>query len=93
VGSSNPALLHCKYTTCRAGYIGLKSGVKSRDRLREKVDRKLEKRTNKNKPIKEMVINNEIKQKRKRRVSLSPPSNCTDYQSPLQQTICNKPTG
>ena len=38
VGSHSPALLHCKYTTRGAKYIGLKVGVKSRDRVREKVE-------------------------------------------------------
>jgi len=38
MGGRSPALLHCKYTTRRAKYIGLKGGVKSRDRVREEVE-------------------------------------------------------
>ena len=34
VGGRSPALLHGKYTACRAGYIGVKVGVKGRDRVR-----------------------------------------------------------
>ena len=47
VGGGSPALLHGKYTACRAGYIGMKGGVKSRDRVREEEERRKEQRRNK----------------------------------------------
>ena len=37
VGGRSPTQLRCKYTTRRAKYIGLKGGLKSRDRVREEV--------------------------------------------------------
>ena len=38
VGGRSPALLHCKYTTRGAKYIGLKGAVKSRDRVGEEAE-------------------------------------------------------
>jgi len=47
VGSRSEELLHGKYTACRAGYIGVKGGVKGRDRVREEEERRIEQRRNK----------------------------------------------
>jgi len=47
VGGRSAALLHGKYTACRAGYIGVKGGVKGSDRVREKEERRIEQRRNK----------------------------------------------
>jgi len=47
VGGRSPALLHGKYTACRAEYIGVKGGVKGRDRVREEEERRIEQRRNK----------------------------------------------
>ena len=42
VESRSPALLHGKYTKCRAGLIGIIGGVKGSDRVREEEDRRIE---------------------------------------------------
>jgi hypothetical protein len=44
VGSFSVAILYGKYTACGAGYIGMKVGVKGRDRLRGELDRRIEQR-------------------------------------------------
>ena len=42
MGSCSVALLYGKYSVWRAGYSGLTGGVKGRERVREGVERRLE---------------------------------------------------
>jgi Na+/H+-translocating membrane pyrophosphatase len=46
VGSFSVAILYGKYTACVAGYIGMNVGVKSRDRVRGEIERRMELRKN-----------------------------------------------
>jgi hypothetical protein len=46
VGSSRVSILYGKYIACGAGYIGMKGGVKGRDRLRGELERRIEQRRN-----------------------------------------------
>ena len=46
VGGRSAALLHGKYTACRAGYIGVIGGVKGSDRVGEEEERRIEHRRN-----------------------------------------------
>jgi hypothetical protein len=47
VGSFSVAILYVKYTACGARYIGMKGGVKGRDRVRGELERRMEQRRNK----------------------------------------------
>jgi len=83
---------------CGAGYSGVTGGVKGRDRVREGVERGLERDREREgvkrsleqrKPVRTMVIYNKIKQT-EAGASLS---NCTHYQTHLSPTTCNNPIG